>query len=129
MRWDGNVWRRRHGHRWATAAYSRRPGRLKDQTPLDRDPAISAQAARKVLDKAIEDQVVSSRAWVVFDGDQGVILGYRHPTSNLSHAIMTFLTMGLWIPIWVIASLIYREERVLLTVDDWGNVWTKRVPD
>jgi hypothetical protein len=111
------------------AAYSLRPARLKDQRRPDLDPAITARARRKVLDKAVEDQVITTRAWVVLNGDDSVILAHRHPTSHLSHAVMTFLTLGLWIPIWIVASLIHREERVRLTVDDWGNVWAKPVPD
>jgi len=33
------------------------------------------------------------------------VLGRREGPNNTLHLIMTFLTLGLWIPIWLLASI------------------------
>ena len=54
-------------------------------------------------------------------------MGYRRPVSHLVHGLLTFLTAGLWGFVWLAMAVSRREDRVLLEVDDWGNVWTKPV--
>jgi hypothetical protein len=127
MRWDGKVWRRWNGRRWATAAYSAHPERLSSGSRLDLYPAMSPGAGRKCLSQAVEDQVVTNGASVVLDGERGVTLAYRRRTNHFAHAIMTGITMGLWAPVWIVATLIHREDRIRLTVDGWGNVWAQQV--
>jgi hypothetical protein len=127
MRWDGKVWRRWNGRRWVTAAYSMRPDRLRVPRRMDLDPPISSKQARKVLTMAVEDQIATNGASVVFEGEQGVILGYRKPVSHVAHGIATLITFGFWAPVWIAASAASRERRIRLSVDAWGNVWVKPV--
>jgi hypothetical protein len=127
MRWDGTQWRRWNGQRWVTAAYSRNPERLRLRLRLELDPPIPSAKRRKVLDRAVEDQVAANAASVVFEGPTGVILGYRRPPAHARHLIMSLLTAGLWTPVWIAAATRQREHRVRLSVDDWGNVWAETV--
>ena len=129
LRWDGEVWLRWTGRRWARALYSLRPDRLENPAPFaDEDAAEPARRA-KVLALAVEDQVVTSAATVVHVGPTGTVLGYRRRPSHAGHALMTLVTGGLWIPIWLIAASRPREDRVRLEADRWGNVWGRRVAD
>jgi hypothetical protein len=127
MRWDGKVWLRWNGRRWLTAAYSPHPERLRDPARLDSYPPISAATAQRMLDQAVEDQVADNAATVVFSGEQGVIIGFRRPVTHWAHAVMTALTGGLWAVVWIVCAVNRREDRVRLSVDDWGNVWVKLV--
>ena len=55
------------------------------------------------------------------------MLGYRQPISHRFHAVLTLLTAGAWAIVWLAMNLGRREDRLLLEVDPWGNVWAKRV--
>jgi hypothetical protein len=121
--WDGEVWRRWSGRRWATAAYSLHPERLAQATRPDEYAAISKEGGRRILAKAVEDQVATNGATVVFDGPSGVVLGYRRRYSTVFHALMTVFTAGLWALFWIAAVLTRHEDRVRFEVDTWGNVW------
>ena len=127
MRWDGKVWRRWSGRRWATAAYAMRPERLRVRDRLDLDPEVSHEKAARFLALAVEDQVATNGASIVLEGSKGVILGYGRRAPLAGHALLTVLTIGLWTPVLIAASLSRREDRVRLTVDAWGNVWATPV--
>jgi diacylglycerol kinase family enzyme len=129
MRWDGKVWRRWNGRRWATAAYSVAPARLQDRSRPDSWPTISRAAARAFLMKAVEAQVATNGATVVLDNGLRMILGYRKRVPHGLFAVFSVLTAGLGTVAWVAASLNRGEQRVQLSIDDWGNVWAKPVAD
>lgn len=127
LRWDGTVWRRWSGRNWAVAAYSLHPDRLKLSTRFDHQAAIDAESRHRVLALAAEHQVTTNRATVVFDGPNGVVLGFRRPVAHLFHALMTIVTGGLWAIVWLALALGRREDRVCLEADSWGNVWARPV--
>lgn len=127
MRWDGKVWRRWNGQRWARAAYSLDAERLGSSAPLHDEPSVDDERRQRALELAVEDQVTTNGASVVLDGPGGVVLGYRPRVSHLFHALMTLLTAGLWALVWVAVALARREDRLLLEVDRWGNVWAQPV--
>jgi hypothetical protein len=127
MRWDGTVWKRWSGRRWTRAAYSLHPARLKLSTPFDHQFEIDAESRHHALALAVEDQVTTNSATVVFDGPNGVVLAYRRRVSHLFHAVMTILTGGVWAVVWIAFALGRREERVRLEADKWGNVWARQV--
>jgi hypothetical protein len=127
MRWDGKVWRRWNGRRWATAAYSTDPARLRQRERPDSAPTISSEAAHRFLRRAVEDQVATNGATVVLDNGRRVILGYRHRVPHLPFGLITVLTAGLGGVFWILAVVNRGEDRIQLSVDDWGNVWAKPV--
>ena len=103
--WDGEVWRRWSGRRWARAAYSLHPEQLLSPTRIDEHPTIDVERGRRALSRAVEDQVASNAASVVHDGPSGVILGYHRPVSHVFHAVMTLITAGLWGVVWLALAL------------------------
>jgi len=127
MHWDGSVWRRWSGRRWAHAAYSLHPDRLEVSSRFDPLAKIDAASRRRALALAVEDQVATNSATVVFDGPNGVVLAYRRPVSHVFHAVMTIITGGLWVVVWLALALGRREDRVRLEADGWGNVWARPV--
>lgn len=127
LSWNGKVWRRWDGRRWRHALYSRHPDRLVRPEGFDREPQLSKSSRDRVLALAVEDQVATHAATVVHHGPNGVVLGYRRPTSNGLHAVLTVLTLGTWAIVWLAVAVGRREDRLLLEIDPWGNVWAKRV--
>jgi hypothetical protein len=129
LRWDGAVWLRWTGRRWACALYSLRPDRLHNAARFADEDAVEPARIAKALALAVEDQVVTRAASVVHVGPTGTVLGYRRPPSHAGHALMTVVTGGLWAPIWLIAASRPHEYRVRLQADPWGNVWGTHVTD
>lgn len=127
LRWDGTSWKRWSGRRWTRAAYSLHPDRLRDPAPLHREPPVGEDRRRQALARAVEDQVTFNAATVVLDGPSRAVLAWRRRVPHLFHAFATLITAGLWAVIWIADVLGRREDRVLLEVDDWGNVWAQRV--
>jgi hypothetical protein len=127
MRWDGGRWRRWNGRKWATAAYSVDTARLRERDRPDLAPTVPEEVARDCLRRAVEDQVATNGATVVFEHDRRVILGYRRRVPHLLLAVVTVLTAGLGLVVWLLVALNRGEERIQLVVDDWGHVWAKPV--
>jgi hypothetical protein len=127
MRWDGNVWRRWSGRQWATAAYSLHPEQLKASAGFSQLQRVDPTTRHRALALAVEDQVASNGATVVFEGPTGVVVAYRRRVSHLFHAVMTLLTAGVWAVVWLAVALGRSEDRVRLEADGWGNVWARPV--
>lgn len=127
LRWDGELWRCWSGRRWARAAYAVNPARLKVATPFELEPRLDAPRRERALASAVEHQVSTNRAMVLFEGPSGTVLAYRRRVSHGFHAVMTLFTGGLWALIWLAMCLGSGEDRIRLEVDPWGNVWARRV--
>ena len=125
--WDGEVWRRWSGRRWATAAYSLHPERLMSPTHVDEHPTIDRDRGLRALAGAVEDQVTSNGASVVHVSPSGVVLSYPRHVSHVFHAAMTLITVGVWGIVWLALALRRREDRVRFDIDPWGNVWSTPV--
>jgi hypothetical protein len=54
--------------------------------------------------------------------DINAILVKGGKINHLLHLILTFFTCGVWALVWVALYAINREQRLILSVDDYGNV-------
>lgn len=122
LRWDGKVWRRWNGRRWAKALYSPRPVRLLDSTPLDRDDIVDRAQREHLLAQAVEEAVADGGR-VVHVGPRGTVIGQRRSISHVMHAILTLVTGGFWGIVWIVVCLARTEDRYRMETDDWGHVW------
>ncbi len=66
LRSDDKVWRRWSGRRWAVAAYSLDPARLRTPARFDQDPEIDQASRERALALSVEDQVAGDTATVVY---------------------------------------------------------------
>ena len=127
MQWDGTRWRRWSGRGWASAAYPFNAALLQDPFRLDTRPPVTQEKRERAMVLAVEDQVATNGATVVFTGPHGVVLGYRRRVSHIFHAVMALVTAGAWVFIWLAIVLTNRESRVRLEADSWGNIWARPV--
>ncbi len=127
LRWNGEEWRRWNGRRWIRALASVQPERLKNPARYSDEDAVSDERQQRALALAVEDQVATYGAHVVFQGPSGAIIGYRRRVSHGLHAILTILTSGLWAIVWLAAAAGRREDRVRLEPDRFGNIWVTKV--
>lgn len=126
MRWNGKVWRRWSGSRWALALYSRDRIRLTFPAPLDDDPALSRAARDELLALAVDDLVLTRGARVVHSGAAGTLVAVRRPVSHFMHGLLTLLSGGLWGVVWLMMCLARTDDRLRLEIDPWGHVWAAR---
>jgi hypothetical protein len=127
LRWNGEEWRRWNGRRWIRALASVQPERLRNPARYSDEDAVSDERQQRALALAVEDQVATYGAHVVFQGPSGAIIGYRRRVSHGLHAILTILTSGLWAIVWLAAAAGRREDRVRLEPDRFGNIWVTKV--
>ncbi|MBC9735084.1 hypothetical protein [Nocardioides marmotae] len=125
-RWDGKRWRRWTGRRWASAAYSADLAALHRPDRFDLGRRITESQRKRVLDLAVERQVLDEGASVVHAGPHGTVLAYQRSVSHAAHAVFTILTGGLWGLVWLVCAIGRSEDRALLECDDWGHVWALR---
>jgi hypothetical protein len=123
LRWRKERWERWSGRRWARAAYSLQQDLLTRPATPDTWPVLDRARRDRGLSLAVENQVTQNRAHVLYEGPHGVVLGYRTPVSHLLHAVLTVLTAGLWLFVWLFVIATSREQRILLEIDRWGHVW------
>ena len=85
-------------------------------------PTILTDQQRKgVLTSFIQTQ--TSKGWkLVFRGDFEAQLIKGKPTNHVLHLILSIITLGFWIPVWICVSLFAGQKEWFVTVDEYGNV-------
>lgn len=86
------------------------------RTPDERKAILAAAVANTV-----------SGGWRVesqTDYQAVLVKGKNH--SHVLHLILTLLTLGLWLLVWIPLAIFGGEKRATLTVDDAGTVRTQR---
>jgi hypothetical protein len=129
FQWDTDRWRRWTAGRWEYAEYSLRPDRLRSPEPFTDDNRLPDDEVRRALSLAVDDEVGSNGASVVLLGTHHAVLSYRPKISHALHALLTIVTSGLWLAVWLYLFFTSRERRTRLDVDPWGNVWSRRLVD
>ena len=78
-----------------------------------------AQAAQNfvVQDYRIESQA-SEYATVLVEGQR---------VNHVLHLILSILTVGAWLLVWAALVLLGGEKRVMISVDEFGNVLTQKL--
>lgn len=124
LRWHErrHVWMHWNGWRWAKAIYAPRPARLTEPAPFGPADEVGDGRRARLLARAVESEVF--RGAVVHDrSEHSAVVGYLRPVSHTAHLLATVLTGGLWGVVWIAMACARREDRVLMSVDRYGNVW------
>lgn len=78
----------------------------------------SRKEVKKVSNLALDRQIVehTSRGWkVVSRSETQAQLVKGKPTSHLLHLVLSLLTVGLWIPVWILVTLAAGEKTKLIS--------------
>lgn len=110
-----------HGPRWT--GWSVDPG--PPPPPPEGTPAAGPDRREHALDMAVAAEV--ERGWRVESRSptQAVLVSGHRP-NHLLHAVLTAFTCFLWGVVWLVTALNSRETRIVLTVDEWGRVYSTR---
>jgi hypothetical protein len=84
--------------------------------------ATGAQERSSRLQAGVADYVAKTKGRVAFQGDDRAVVITGRPVNHILHLLLTIVTAGLWIFVWIIAVATGGEESHILTVDDTGAV-------
>lgn len=59
--------------------------------------------------------------------DTTAVMVYGSPVNNVLHLILTLITAGFWLLIWIPVAIFGGERRKMLVVDEFGNVQMQKV--
>ncbi|QYW07909.1 membrane protein [Streptomyces phage RedBear] len=82
---------------------------------------VTADQRKRNLAQAVQREVVSGFR-VESQTDETAILAKGKPTNHVLHLLLTLVTLGLWVFVWIIVALSNKETRLILSVDEYGNV-------
>ena len=80
----------------------------------------SSDERKEALGRAIHTQVAQG-ARVESQGDYQGILVTGHRPNHMLHLVLTIVTLGLWVFVWLGIIAFSGEKRMSASVDEWGN--------
>ena len=81
----------------------------------------SPQGRQILLDTEIARSVAAGGVLQSNTGGVAVISYGWHP-NHVLHLLLSVVTWGLWLPVWLALALISKPSRVMLTFDEYGGV-------
>lgn len=87
---------------------------------------VTPERRRERLSQTVQSEVVAG--WrVQSQGEFEVVLVKGKRPNHVLHLILTLVTFGLWLIIWIILAISMRESRNIISVDEFGNVRNQHV--
>lgn len=80
--------------------------------PADRHAALNAVVMQRVMEGF---RVETQTEWQV-------VVAKPANVNHVVHVILSLLTCGLWLPIWLIVAMTAKSPRIILSVDPYGQV-------
>jgi hypothetical protein len=70
---------------------------------------------------------VRNRGWLAALTGVAASLIIRRRPNHVLHLILTLVTLGLWVFVWLGLAIFGGEKRMSVNVDEWGNVNVQRL--
>jgi hypothetical protein len=86
----------------------------------------SPDERRLILAQQIQ-MAIARGGRVESQGDAMAVVVYGKPVNHILHLLLTLLTAGFWLIVWIILVLSGGEKRWMITVDESGNVQNQQV--
>jgi len=85
------------------------------------EAAVTTDARRAELARRVGG--LAGAGWrVESQADFQVVLVKGHRPNHVLHLILSIVTLGLWLIVWLIVALVSKERRMVLTVNEAGEV-------
>lgn len=81
----------------------------------------SERERSELLDAAVANHVRNGKRVESRSGAQAIMVKGRR-VNHILHLLIAVITLGLWLPIWVLLVLIGGEKREVIEVDAYGRV-------
>ena len=107
------------------------PQPLPDSLPPPPPPPPGARTAtveerKEALRRAIQTEVVNGGR-VESQSDFQAVIVTGKPVNNTLHLILTIVTCVIWGLVWLVLALTGGEKRVLISVDEAGDILRQKV--
>jgi hypothetical protein len=86
----------------------------------------SADERKELLGRTVASQVANG-ARVESQSDYQAVLVRGKNINHVLHLILTLVTLGFWVIIWIALAIFGGEKRSMVTVDEYGNVAVQKV--
>lgn len=90
-------------------------------TTMDAPARKSAEERKAILSQNVA-MAVARGGRIQSQADYQAVLLYGKPVNHVLHLIITVLTLGLWVVIWLPLVVIGGEKRQMISVDEFGSV-------
>lgn len=87
------------------------------KTPDDRKQALA---------RAIQTEVAGGSR-IESQGDYQAVAVRGHRVNHVLHLILSLVTLGAWLIVWLALVLFAGEKRRLMSVDEYGNLTVQKV--
>jgi hypothetical protein len=77
---------------------------------------------RRALANAVASECARGGWRVESQTEVNAILAKGKRTSHGLHIFLSIITAGFWLPVWAIMWFMNREQRLILGVDEYGNI-------
>lgn len=93
---------------------------------MTENAAKTADERKAALARLIAQQVAQG-ARVESQSDYQAVLISGRRVNHLLHLVLTVLTAGLWLLVWIYLAVTGGEKRSMAQVDEWGNATLTRL--
>ncbi len=91
------------------------------------EPATkSSEERRALLAAKIQDRVVNGGWRIENQSDYQATMIEGKKVNHVLHLILSIVTVGLWLVVWIIMAIVGGEKRHFVAVDEFGNVTTQK---
>lgn len=77
---------------------------------------------KRALSNAVASECARGGWRVESQTDVNAILAKGKRTSHGLHIFLSFITLGFWLLVWPVVWWLNREQRLVLQVDEYGNI-------
>jgi hypothetical protein len=86
----------------------------------------SEEARRAAMAQAIQNEVVQGGR-IESQSDFQAVFVFGKPVNHILHLLLTVLTCGIWGLVWLGLIIWGGEERIMVQIDDYGNVLRQKI--
>jgi len=86
----------------------------------------SPDERKALLARTVSNQVAAGWRVESQSDYQAIFVKGRH-IRHILHLVLTLLTGGVWVIVWILRWAIYHERRQIANVDEYGNVTVSKV--
>lgn len=92
------------------------PTQYAEPQPSRPDPSL----ARRAQAIAVNNYVAMGWRPESSTDDHAILVKGTKP-NHVLHLLLCCCTFGLWLPVWIIMSIVKRPKRVTITTNEWGQ--------
>ena len=91
------------------------------ETTTPQTSTKTSEDRKRLLADAIQRETVQG-ARIESSQDFQAAMVFGKPVNHILHVILSVVTFGVWIPVWIVLAIVGGEKRIMINIDDFGNV-------